>query len=136
MTVVEGCGLGKVLGTDPPGGSPAIMTSVIMTTEGGGYKFQYSLQDNNLRYTAARGSMAIRFADSSDEEYYLDILHVSKKDFKKFKTLLGQEIWAHVFIIPSQDVRESGSGKRVTVYLDFVIAGSLKEFNVSDTLRL
>lgn len=115
----------KLLGTNPPGGRPVLMTGVLVTQEGGGYKIQYSFQDKDLKYTDAKGSLIVRFINPEDpiEFYYLNTHRVKEDDFKKYQTIFGREAWAHVLIIKNSDVREAGSGRLVTVKLHFETSG-------------
>ena len=59
----RGCGVKKLLDLEAPGGDVALMTGVLITKEGGGYKIQYSLQDEDLAYTSAEGRLTISFVD-------------------------------------------------------------------------
>ena len=119
-----GCGIGK--STEPPGGSPTSLANVFVFIKDDGYRLQYSLQDRDLRDTSLSGTLDVRFTDRDDEsvEYYSEIFSVRKSNFKKHKTILGNEtIWAHALIIPFGDVRESGSGKPARAHVQFIVKG-------------
>lgn len=47
LSLTAGCGVSKLLELEAPGGTPALMTRVLVTKEGGGYKIQYALQDKD-----------------------------------------------------------------------------------------
>ena len=129
---LAGCGLKK---TVAPGKSPALLTRVTVSLDGSAYKAQYSLQDNELRDTSSNGSLWIQFADEDSTVYFTDIFHVDKDDFKKYRTILDQEVWAHIVIIPTTRVKESRSGLSVTVHLEFVTTSG-RRFAVDTPLRL
>jgi hypothetical protein len=126
---VLGCGLNKVLGLEAPGGSPVLMTRVLITKEGGGYKIQYSLQDDDLDDTSASGLLGISFVDYGDSSivYYATMKTVKKSNFKQYKTLFGGKVWAHVIIIRQSDVQEYGSDTFAVMKLRFVSGSTLLE---------
>ena len=135
---LSGCGAAKrLMGIEAPGGSPELMTRVIATKEGGGYKIQYSLQDGDLKDTSAKGTLGIRFVDYDDEEkiYFTKTWGVEKGDFKKYSTLFGGEVWGHVLIINNREVQGAGSEEFVKVKL-FLITDSGKIFEAEDTMFL
>ena len=106
-----GCGVGKLLELEAPGGTPALMTRVLINKEGGGYKIQYSLQDGDLADTSADGTLRVTFVDYDEgaRMYFQKSYEVEKSDFKKYETLLGGEVWGHVIIIGASEVRQYGS---------------------------
>ena len=106
-----GCGVGKLLELEAPGGTPALMTRVLINKEGGGYKIQYSLQDEDLAYTSAEGTLRVTFVDYDEgaRMYFQKTYEVEKSDFKKYETLLGGEVWGHVIIIGASEVGQYGS---------------------------
>ena len=107
---LEGCSLSKVLGLEPPGGKPAIMRFVVVTEEGDFYKIQYSLQDKDLNFTAAEGKLDIYFEDyDSGKVLHKLTFKVRRRDFKKYITMMGTEIWAHVILIRKSDVPDWGN---------------------------
>lgn len=121
--VLMGCGLGSVLGLAPPGGEPALMTRVLISKEGGGYKIQFSLQDSKIEDTSANGGLRITFEDYSDSTqiFYDQARSIKKGDFEKYKTLLGGEIWAYVFVLPSSQVPAYGSNTFARMRLHFAM---------------
>jgi hypothetical protein len=127
----------RILGTAPPGGSPALMTSFIATKEGGSYKIQYSLQDKDLNYTDSRGRIVITFEDFSNSDTILHLTNRSVKgdNFKKYKTLFGGEVWAHVIIISGVLVEGNGSDELARVRLRFTTSGG-KVFEDTDSVFL
>jgi len=125
-----GCGLDSLLGTSPPGGKPVLMTGVLATKEEGGYRIQFSLQDEDLEDTSASGSMRITIVGDPDSTkiHYDQARGIKKGDFKKLKTLLGGEVWAYVFFLPSAHVPEYGNLALATMRLHFVLDdGSILE---------
>ncbi len=106
-----GCGVGKLLELEAPGGTPALMTRVLIVKEGGGYKIQYSLQDGDLADTSADGTLRVTFVDYGNEGrvFFAETYEVEKSDFKKYETLLGGEVWGHVIIVGASEVRQYGS---------------------------
>jgi hypothetical protein len=119
-----GCGLDSALGLAPDGGTPVLMTRVLVTREGGGYKIQFSLQDRKLKDTSANGALRTTFFDYSDSStvFYDQAREIKKGDFKKYKTVLGgNEVWAYVFIVPSAQVLQYGSDTFARARLHLVL---------------
>jgi len=135
---VTGCGLDSALGLAPSGGTPALMTRVGISKEGGGYKIQFSLQDKDLEDTRADGTLLIRMVDYSDttQVYYEAIKTIKKDDFKKYKTLLGGEVWGYVTIVPAQDVPKYGSDTFARMKLRFLAKSVENYFEDEDTVFL
>ena len=121
LSLTAACGVSKLLELEAPGGKPALMTSVLITKEGGGYKIQYSLQDEDLAYTSADGTLTVWFVDFESESRVLFTAsyEVEKSDFKKYETLLGAEVWGHVIILGGSEVSLYGSDIFATMKLRF-----------------
>lgn len=116
-----GCGVSKLLELEAPGGTPALMTGVLVSKEGGGYKIQYSLQDKDLAYTSADGTLTVWFVDYETESrvFFTKTWEVEKSDFKKYETLLGAEVWGHLIILNGSEVSVYGSDVFATMKLRF-----------------
>lgn len=116
-----GCGLDSKLGLAPNGGTPALMTRTLISKEDGGYKIQFSLQDDQRLDTRASGMLRVTFVDYSDttQTYYTDGQRVEKGDFKKYQTALGAEVWAYVFVVPNANVPKYGSNTVAKMKLHF-----------------
>ena len=121
LSLTAACGVSKLLDLEAPGGKPALMTSVLVTKEGGGYKLQYSLQDEDLAYTSADGTLTVWFVDYDSESrvFFTKTYDVEKSDFKKYETLLGGEVWGHVIILGGSEVSQYGSDIFATMKLRF-----------------
>ena len=121
MMMLAGCGVKKLLEIEAPGGDVALMTGVLITKEGGGYKIQYSLQDDELAYTSADGTLTVTIVGYNDERkvYFEKFYEVEKSDFKKYKTILGGEVWGHVIILRKSAVEQYGSDIHATMKLKF-----------------
>ncbi len=121
VMLLAGCGVKKLLDIEAPGGDVALMTGVLITKEGGGYKIQYSLQDDELAYTSADGTLTVTIVDFNDERkvYFQKSYEVEKSDFKKYKTILGGEVWGHVIILKKSAVEQYGSDVHATMKLKF-----------------
>lgn len=111
VSLTAACGVSKLLELEAPGGTPALMTSVLISKEGGGYKIQYSLQDKDLAYTSADGAVTVWFVDFESESrvFFTKTYEVEKSDFKKYETLLGREVWGHLIILGGSEVSQYGS---------------------------
>lgn len=122
---LAGCGVKKLLDLEAPGGRVALMTGVLITKEGGGYKIQYSLQDEDLAYTSAEGRLTISFVDYDTERtvYFEKVYEVEKSDFKKYSTILGGEVWGHVIILSQSEVKQYGSDIFAKMKLEFETSG-------------
>ena len=123
--MLAGCGVKKLLDLEAPGGDVALMTRVLITKEGGGYKIQYSLQDEDLAYTSAKGKLTILLVDYDTERtvYFEKVYEVEKSDFKKYSTILGGEVWGHVIIIRKSEVGQYGSDIFAKMKLEFETSG-------------
>ena len=121
VMMLAGCGVKKLLELEAPGGDVALMTGILITKEGGGYKIQYSLQDDELAYTSADGTLTVTIVDFNDERkvYFEEIYEVEKSDFKKYKTILGGEVWGHVIILRNSVVEQYGSEIHAKMKLKF-----------------
>ena len=113
LSLPTGCGVGKLLELEAPGGKPALMTGVLVTREGGGYKIQYSLQDKDLAYTSSDGTLTVWFVDYDEE---------ATRYFQKYQTLLGGEVWGHLIILSGSEVSQYGSDIFATMKLRFETA--------------
>ena len=124
LSLPTGCGVGKLLELEAPGGKPALMTGVLVTREGGGYKIQYSLQDEDLAYTSSDGTLTVWFVDHDTESrvFFTKTYEVEKSDFKKYETLLGGEVWGHLIILSGSEVSQYGSDIFATMKLRFETA--------------
>ena len=122
---LAGCGVKKLLDLEAPGGRVALMTGVLISKEGGGYKVQYSLQDEDLAFTSAKGKLTISFVDYDTERtvYFEKVYEVEKSDFKKYSTILGGEVWGHVIIIRKSEVGQYGSDIFAKMKLEFETSG-------------
>lgn len=121
MMMIAGCGVKKLLELEAPGGDVALMTGILVTKEGGGYKIQYSLQDDELAYTSADGTLTVTIANYNDQRkvYFEKIYKVKKSDFKKYETILGAEVWGHVIILRKSEVAQYGSEIHARMTLQF-----------------
>ena len=135
--LLTGCGVKKLLDLEAPGGRVALMTGVLITKEGGGYKIQYSLQDEDLAYTSAKGKLTISFVDYDTERtvYFEKVYEVEKSDFKKYSTILGGEVWGHVIIIRKSEVKQYGSDVFGKMKLNFQTEGGAN-FEAEDSFYL
>ena len=122
---LAGCGVKKLLDLEAPGGRVALMTGVLISKEGGGYKVQYSLQDEDLAFTSAKGKLTISFVDYDAERtvYFEKVYEVEKSDFKKYATILGVESWGHVIIIRKSEVGQYGSDIHAKMKMEFETSG-------------
>ena len=137
LSLTAGCGVSKLLELEAPGGTPALMTRVLITKEGGGYKIQYALQDKDLAYTSADGTVKVTFVDYENQGrvYWQKSYEVEKSDFKKYETLLGGEVWGHVIIVAGAEVPQYGSDTYARMKLRFE-TGKGAVFEDEDTFFL
>ena len=121
MMMLAGCGVKKLLELEAPGGDVALMTGILVTKEGGGYKIQYSLQDDKLAYTSVDGILTVTMVDFNDQRkvYFKQSYKVKKSDFKKYKTILGGEVWGHLVILRKSEVARYGSEIKAKMKLQF-----------------
>ncbi len=84
-----------------------------------------SLQDGELAYTSADGTLIVTIVDFNDERkaYFQKIYEVEKSDFKKYKTILGGEVWGHVIILSQSEVEQYGSDIHAKMKLKFETEG-------------